>query len=49
VEEYPFYSDRLRPIDYKKYAAQGDDWKDPYFPPTASSILDPEMEVTPAR
>lgn len=45
VEEFPFYHERLRMINYQKYIDEGEDWKDPFFPPVPSSIVDPEMQT----
>ena len=43
VKEFPFYSTRLKPIDYEHIIADGNDFIDPYFPPNSTSILDENM------
>ena len=43
IIEYPFYADRLRPIDWQAIVEAGEDWVDETFPPQASSILDSSM------
>ena len=43
VKEFPFYSQRLKAVDYQAIIAKGDNWTDPTFPPEKSSILDATM------
>jgi hypothetical protein len=43
VPEFDFYRTRLQDVDYKKIIAKRDDWKDPNFPPSQASLIDPEM------
>ena len=43
VPEFQFYSERLQPIDFQKAIKARDDWKDPFFPASAKSLIDPEM------
>ena len=43
VEEYPFYSTRLAPIDWQDAIAQRRDWTDPNFPHNETSLYDREL------
>lgn len=43
IKEFPFYSKRLKDIDYKAIIEAKKPWRDPYFRADASSILDPTM------
>ena len=43
VKDFDFYSTRLAPIDYEAIIEAGEDWKDPNYPPEASSIVDQHM------
>ena len=43
VKEFPFYSTRLKEIDYQSIIADGNDWVDPHFPPNTNAIIDDDM------
>ena len=47
VKEYPFYHNRLRPIDHttiiRQYEQSNEPWEDIYFPAEKSSLLDKTM------
>lgn len=43
VRDFPFYDTRLKEIDWKAIVASGEQFNDPYFKPTASSLVDETM------
>ena len=40
VQDFPMYSERLKPIDWEAAVADGRDWKDPNFNTDNNSLLD---------
>ena len=49
VKDFAFFKDRMQPIDYQAIIDNREDWKDPFFPPTYESMVDPDMESNATR
>lgn len=43
VREFPFYSTRLKDIDWQSILSAGQPWTDPLFKPQTNSLLDDSM------